>query len=187
MNMPAMKKDQQTQRFIDTSALPQQADNDDHGQAMLINAKGFLDKVFPLARGSHKDVRSYVVYYQHLLAYFEDGSHSGLAEPSQFVALSGHKDDPSSIVLKNNGFHLELTLDRNGINGIEDPAHIDDIQVEIGLLTSIEPNHTLAGAEQQLRISRNWSSLIRGDGATDMARKAFTAKDGEDYRLHGLA
>lgn len=39
----------------------------------LAQAKQFLDRHFPLDTGSHQDVISYVVYYQHLLAFFADG------------------------------------------------------------------------------------------------------------------
>lgn len=35
----------------------------------IANAKQFLDRLFPLNSGSHQDVSSYVVYYQHLLAF----------------------------------------------------------------------------------------------------------------------
>jgi len=41
-----------------------------HQRQILNYSKAFLDKVFPLDQGSHNDVCSYVVYYQHLLAFF---------------------------------------------------------------------------------------------------------------------
>ena len=70
-----------------------------------INAKELLDAQFPLAIGSHQDVTSYVVYYTHLLAFLKDGTQCGLQNPCQFVALTGHKSEPSSVVLKNNDTH----------------------------------------------------------------------------------
>ena len=36
----------------------------------MANAKHFLDNTFPLAKGSHKEGCSYVVYYQQLLMFF---------------------------------------------------------------------------------------------------------------------
>lgn len=53
----------------------------------LAHAKQFLDRHFPLDSGSHQEVISYVVYYQHLLAFFADGSHSGLRQAKQFVEI----------------------------------------------------------------------------------------------------
>ena len=62
----------------------------------IAKAKLFIDRLFPLSSGSHQDVSSYVVYYQHLLAFFADGSHSGLRQPKQFVAFNGTKDFPKN-------------------------------------------------------------------------------------------
>jgi malate synthase len=69
-----------------------------------------LDQRFPLQSGSHKNVKQYVVYFRHLMAFFEDGSHCGLEHPKQFVALSGHKETPEAIVLCEDGLHVELNL-----------------------------------------------------------------------------
>ena len=61
--------------------------NEKRVKELMTYSKSFLDKVFPLEQGSHQDVSSYVIYYKHLLAFFPDGSKSGLAIPNQFVAL----------------------------------------------------------------------------------------------------
>lgn len=103
-----------------------------------IAAKEMLDRRFPLECGSHKDVKNYVVYYHHLLAFFEDGSQSGLKNPSQFVALCGHKCSPDSILLKEAGLHLEIVFDANGVNGRQDRANIQDIQAENNNCTIVE-------------------------------------------------
>ncbi len=134
----------------------------------IANAKQFLDSTFPLATGSHKDVRSYVVYYQQLLMFFADGTHTGLRDSGQFVALNGHKSEPEAILLKNNGTHVELSFDRCGETGIQDQAHIEDIRLE--------------GHEY-------WISLLnielKRDIKSSQASQLFTAKDGEDYLLKG--
>ena len=94
--------------------------NERHVKQVMDYSKGFLDKTFPLAQGSHKDVVCYMVYFQHLLAFFADGSKSGLQNPAQFVALSGHREAPESLVLVNEGRHVELVLTRHGGNGEKD-------------------------------------------------------------------
>lgn len=76
----------------------------------------FLDQHFALQNGSHKDVKQYVVYFRHVMAFFADGSHCGLAQPKQFVAFLGCKESPESIVFKENNIHIELVLNaRNNI------------------------------------------------------------------------
>ncbi|WP_394200440.1 malate synthase [Shewanella waksmanii] len=142
-------------------------------QGAMRYAKQVLDTYFPLSQGSHQDVRSYVVYYNQLLAFLNDGSQSGLAQPKQFVALCGHKCEPSSIVLKNNGFHLEISIDPRGENGSRDSANIEDVQVEAAMMTIVNA--------QQPQGQHSWASLIKGGVAR--GQKHFTAKDGSDYCL----
>lgn len=83
-----------------------------------------LDQHFALQNGSHKDVKQYLVYFCHIMAFFADGSHCGLAQPKQFVAFLGCKESPESIVLKENNVHIELILNnRSGATmHIEFPA-----------------------------------------------------------------
>ncbi|QLE84934.1 malate synthase [Shewanella sp. Scap07] len=141
--------------------------------ASMRYAKQVLDTYFPLSQGSHQDVRSYVVYYNQLLAFFNDGTQSGLAQPKQFVALCGHKCEPSSIVLKNNGFHIEISIDPRGEYGSRDCANIEDVQVEAALMTIVNTD--------QPQGQHSWASLVKGGiGRGD---KQFTAKDGSDYSL----
>ena len=141
-------------------------------QDRTTNAKDFLDAQFPLTEGSHQDVSSYVVYYTHLLAFLKDGSQCGLQNPCQFVALTGHKSEPTSVVLKNNDTHVEICFDRQGQMGTTDQANIEDIQVAIPIKNLPTPY-------------KQWISLIHtGCQPTEGNCKVFTAKDGSDYALH---
>ncbi|WP_416307244.1 malate synthase G [Neptunicella sp. SCSIO 80796] len=178
---------------------PCKTHNAARGQHVIAYAKDFLDQAFPLVNGSHHDVTSYVVYFQHLMAFFPDGSKSGLKQPCQFVALSGHKSEPETILLKNNGLHVEIQFDRNGFNGARDIANIDDILLEAAVSTIIDCEDSVAAvdAEDKIEVYRNWLGLMQGDlqasfdkdGKTCVRRlnrdKLFTAPDGEDYLLHG--
>ncbi|WP_045857536.1 malate synthase G [Teredinibacter purpureus] len=175
--------------------------NPARGNHVIAYAKNCLDEIFPLAHGSHKNVTNYMVYYQHLLAFFPDGTDSGLKNPHQFVALCGHKDNPESILLKNNGLHIEIVFDRNGVNGKHDLAKIEDIIVEAAITTIMDCEDSVAAvdAEDKLAVYRNWLGLMQGDltanfdkgGVTYTRRlnrdKCFTCANGDDYRLPGRA
>lgn len=144
-------------------------------------AKRFLDEQCPLDNGSHLNTTHYVVYYNHLMAFFPDGSHCGLQQPSQFVALCGHKDDPTAILLKkSDGLHIELTFNRCGKTGKCDSAHIDDIQIETQL-SALNNDHA------QPQLKRLWMSFLSGvqHALCDTSGvKQYTAKDGSDYQLN---
>jgi malate synthase len=96
---------------------PRQSENTQVLENSSISSE-VLDKHFALQNGSHKDVEQYVVYFCHIMAFFKDGSHCGLANTKQFVAFSGNKDKPSSLVLKAGSSHIEVSLD-NGAEGVQ--------------------------------------------------------------------
>ncbi|MBU2236878.1 MAG: malate synthase G [Gammaproteobacteria bacterium] len=184
---------------LETAVLHNKGYNPARGEAVISKAKDFLDEVFPLESGSHKDVISYVVYYHHLLAFFQDGSQTGLQQPCQLVAVNGQRSEPEAILLKNNGLHVEIQFDRNGKNGAKDPANINDILIESALSTIIDCEDSVAAvdAEDKIEVYRNWLGLMQGtleasfskDGQTQTRRmnpdRIFTDLDNQEYRLHG--
>ncbi|MFV0574595.1 MAG: malate synthase G [Vibrio sp.] len=173
--------------------------NPARGKQVIEYAKKFLDENFPLKEGSHQNVQSYNVYFHHLLATFPDGSQSGLAQPCQFVASSNPDVEPTSIVLKNNGLHIELIINRKGNIGQNDFAGLDDIQVESALTTIMDFEDSIAAVDSEDKIEayRNWFGLITGSltaqidkgNQTHIRRlncdRTYTHKNGEDYNLHG--
>lgn len=179
MNMPMIKSNQiqpNLNRLIAEEVLTvTQVDVAEHEK--IAKAKQFLDRAFPLNCGSHQNVSSYVVYYQHLLAFFTDGSHSGLRQPKQFVAFNGTKDAPCAIVLQDQGCHVELCFNRNGMIGARDLANLEDVQIQTA--SSMETTEVRSSA------SRHWLSLLHAGmpSANDTQDKQFTAKDGGDYSL----
>ncbi|NLQ18258.1 malate synthase G [Marinomonas sp. M1K-6] len=173
--------------------------NPARGDAVIAKAKEFLDEVFPLESGSHKDVTSYVVYYHHLLAFFKDSHQAGLKQPSQLVAVNGQRSEPEAVLLRNNGLHVEIQFDRNGKNGSKDLANINDILIESALSTIIDCEDSVAAvdAEDKIEVYRNWLGLMQGtleasfdkDGQQQTRRmnpdRLFTDLDNQEYRLHG--
>ncbi|MBJ7552921.1 malate synthase G [Marinomonas spartinae] len=194
--------------FYGTDVIPKNAElgsrqgyNAVRGERVIAKAKGFLDDVFPLESGSHKDVISYMVYYRHLLAFFEDGSQTGLKQPCQLVAVNGQRSEPEAILLRNHGLHVEIQFDRNGLNGAKDKANINDIVIESALSTIIDCEDSVAAvdAEDKIEVYRNWLGLMQGTleatfekgGQTQTRRmnpdRVYTDLEGNEYRLPGRA
>ncbi|OBT09422.1 malate synthase G [Vibrio sp. UCD-FRSSP16_10] len=173
--------------------------NPARGKHVIAYAKDFLDRVFPLDQGSHHDVESYTIYFNSLLAYFPDGTHTGLKRPCQFVGASDPEREPTSILLKNNGLHVEIIINRQGKIGKHDLAHIDDINIESALSTIMDLEDSIAAVDGDDKIDayRNWLGLMTGslhasfekNGLTQIRRlegdKTYTGRSGEDYNLHG--
>lgn len=161
------------------TALTRSEITDQTCQKMTL-AKQYLDEHCPLDQGSHTQVTHYLVYYNHLMAFFADGSHCGLQQPKQFVALCGHRDDPTAILLKKkDDLHIEITFNRRGDTGQIDMANIDDIQMETQLSTV---DNKSGGTE----LKRLWISFLTGIEYSIVRNgqsKAYTAKDGSEYVL----
>lgn len=76
-------------------------------------ASDVLDQHFALQEGSHKDVKQYIVYFNHVMAFFTDGSHCGLENSKQFVGFLGHRETPAAILLKKDNVHVEMIITNN--------------------------------------------------------------------------
>ncbi|WP_261836338.1 malate synthase G [Vibrio ishigakensis] len=173
--------------------------NPARGKRVIEFAKTMLDEIFPLDEGSHHDVESYTVYFENLLAYFPDGSSTGLKNPCQYVACSDPEREPTSIVLKHNGLHVELIINRQGKIGKSDLSHIDDIQVESAASTIMDLEDSIAAvdAEDKVDAYRNWLGLVTGSLSANFEKggvhhirrlegdRTYDGRRGEDYNLHG--
>ncbi|WP_115720383.1 aldolase/citrate lyase/malate synthase family protein [Gallaecimonas mangrovi] len=146
-----------------------------------VKAKQLLDNLFPLEAGSHQDVTSYVIDYHHLLAYFKDGSHSGLKHPCQFVAYEGEKESPCSILFRDgSGGHVDVAFGCHQGSGNVALAFIDDVQLETCTTFT-----QMADQDTPTAGMRHWISLVKGDKPEACVEdKDYTAKNGEDYRLN---
>ena len=171
------------------------------GARVIAHARQFLDDVVPLAAGSHADAASYAVAGGALAVTLGDGSTSGLADPSQLAGYRGAPDAPSSILLVNNGLHIDIVIDRSHPVGRDDAAGIKDIVLEAATTTimDLEDSVSTVDAEDKVLAYRNWLGLIKGD-LTDSFEKGgrrvdramnsdrvYTAPDGGELRLPGIS
>lgn len=98
-------------------------------------ATEFLDHQFPLRDGTHKDVCSYLVYFDHLMAIKTDGSTTSLVTPSQFQDSDGCLDGPTAILLSDGSTHVEIRLCNAPKTKAAAHACIDDIRINTVLAT----------------------------------------------------
>ncbi|NKB29449.1 MAG: malate synthase G [Rhodobacteraceae bacterium] len=120
-------------------------------------AKDFLDRAAPLASGRHADCAGYTVVAGALVP--------PLADPDQFVGFTGDPSSPDSILLLNNGLHIEIDVSRKGSIGATDPAGVNDIRLEaaITVIMDLEDSVACVDAEDKVVAYRNWLGLMRGD------------------------
>lgn len=169
------------------------------GARVIAFARQFLDSSAPLTSGSHKDATSYAVADGALAVTLENGSVSGLADPSKFAGFAGDAAAPSTVLLKNNGLHVEIAIDRSHPVGRDDAAGVKDVVVEAAMTTimDLEDSVSTVDAEDKVVAYRNWLGLLKGD-LTDTFEKGgrlvdralnpdrvYTAPDGSEITLQG--
>ena len=171
------------------------------GARVIAHARQFLDDVVPLAAGSHADAASYAVAAGALAVALGDGSTCGLADPAQLAGYRGVPDAPSSILLVNNGLHIDIVIDRGHPVGRDDAAGIKDIVLEAATTTimDLEDSVSTVDAEDKVLAYRNWLGLLKGDltesfekGGRRVDRvmnsdRVYTALDGGELRLPGIS
>lgn len=169
------------------------------GAKVIAFARGFLDQVVPLAAGSHANVVAYTVDGNRLKAAMQDGSASGLADATKFVGYQGDASHPTSVLLKNNGLHIELRINPNSTIGKQDLAGVADIVVESALSTILDLEDSVAVVDGTDKVAayENWLGILKGTlsetvkkGEKSFQRtlnpdREYIGTDGKTLKLHG--
>lgn len=167
------------------------------GAKVIEFAKNFLDETFPLETGSHADVTSYAIKDGKLVA--KVGDDETTLKDNKLVGLNGSADSPTEIILKNNGLHVIIQIDREHLIGKSDKAGVKDIVLEAAVTTiqDLEDSVAAVDAEEKVEGYRNWLGLMKGDLSETLekngktitrtlnADRTFTDLDGNTQALHG--
>ncbi|WP_219060654.1 malate synthase G [Pseudomonas sp. UMAB-08] len=169
------------------------------GAKVVAFARAFLDEAAPLANGSHVDAKSYRIDGDQLLITLTDGIQTRLKQQEKYVGYQGQALQPTAILLKNNGLHVEIQIDANSTIGRTDAAGVKDLLMEAAVSTIIDCEDSVAAvdADDKVSVYRNWLGLMKGDLTEDLekggktitrrlnADREYTAADGSTLTLHG--
>ncbi len=176
--------------------------NPARGALVITRAAEFLDQSVPLDRASHADVHLYALGRSEdgnvLRAVLANGGNTGLLNPSQFQGHIGD-DEPSAILLRRNGLHIEIQIDHGHAVGAAHPAGVKDVVLESAVTTIQDCEDSVAAvdAEDKCLVYGNWLGLMKGDlqetlqkGGRTLVRRlnadrTYTGADGQPLVLPG--
>ncbi|MEM9256840.1 MAG: malate synthase G [Pseudomonadota bacterium] len=169
------------------------------GDKVIAYARAFLDRHCPLADGNHAEATGYRIADGALQVTLTGDTHAGLADPEQLRGYTGAADAPSCVLLRHNGLHIEIQIDRTSPIGSGDAAGVKDVVLEAALTTIQDCEDSVAAvdAEDKCVAYGNWLGLMRGDledtfrkGDATMTRRLndnrhYSTTDGGTLELSG--
>ncbi|TBR77163.1 MAG: malate synthase G [Burkholderiaceae bacterium] len=148
------------------------------GARVIEFARRVLDQAAPLAGASHGNATGYSVTGGKLVVSLPDGKSTGLVDPVQFVGYQGDAAAPSAVLLKHNGLHIDVRIDRGTEIGRADAAGISDLVLEAALSTILDLEDSIAAvdAQDKLLAYSNWLGILRGTLTEQVSKggKTFT-------------
>ncbi|SVC54288.1 uncharacterized protein METZ01_LOCUS307142, partial [marine metagenome] len=174
--------------------------NPERGNKVIGYVRNLLDKISPLENGTWKEISKIKIEGNNLVLVVKNKNQT-LKNKNQFIGFGGEKENPKSILIKNNGLHLDIIIDANSMIGKEDEANISDVVIESAISTIVDHEDSVAAvdAEDKVKGYRNWLGIMKGTLQTKMekngkqfirklnADRIYTGTDGSDIKLHGRA
>ena len=186
-----------------TDVIPGNLDkayNANRGEKVIDYTRGFLDEIAPLENKSWKEITKIEIEGNNL-CFFIDKKKQNLKNKNQFSGFVGEKNNPRSILLKNNNLHIDIIINPNSEIGKNDKAGISDIIVESAISTIVDNEDSVAAVDSKDKVKcyRNWLGLMKGNLETEVVKNGkkfvrklnpdrnYTAPDGSKIVLHGRA
>ncbi|GIN19324.1 MAG TPA: malate synthase G [Bacillus bacterium] len=169
------------------------------GQKVIDYGRSFLDQIAPLHEGSHHDSVRYTISDGQLTVELRNGKNVKLQDQQKLVGFQGKEDNPSAILLKNNGLHVEIQIDSKDPIGRTDSAGIKDLLIESALSTIMDCEDSVAAvdAEDKVLVYRNWLGLMKGSISSVFEKngktiirvmnedRRYLTTDGTEFSLRG--
>jgi len=189
-----------------TDAIPEEGDykktkayNPKRGDKVIEQGRAFLNQIAPLEKSDWSNVVNLKIEKSNLILEIENKSKTYLKNKEKFVGYNGAKENPNSVLLKNNYLHIEIKIDPEHVIGKNDKAHISDIVIESAISTIMDLEDSVAAvdSEDKIRCYRNWLGIMKGTLQTEMEKngkkiirklnkdKKFLDNKDKEISLHG--
>jgi malate synthase len=148
------------------------------GAKVIAFARNVLDQAATLAGASHADSTGYKISGGKLVVSLKNGDTTVLNDNSQLIGYQGAADAPTSILLKHNGIHLDIQINRETAIGKSDAAGVSDVVMEAALSTILDLEDSVAVVDAQDKVAAysNWLGILKGTLTEEVSKggKSFT-------------
>jgi len=147
------------------------------GDKVIAYARGFLDDAVPLESGSWAEATGLTVNDGALQIALGDKESTTLADPEKFIGYTGELGSPEwSVLLINNGLHIEILIDPESPVGSTDQAGIKDVVLESAVTTIFDFEDSVAAVDADDKVLgyRNWLGLNKGDLSEEVTKEGKT-------------
>jgi malate synthase len=170
------------------------------GAKVIAFARNVLDQAVTLAGASHADAASYTIKEGKLVVKLKSGEETVLNDNAQLIGYQGTAEAPSSILLKHNGIHLDIQINRETVIGKSDAAGVCDVVMEAALSTILDLEDSVAVVDAQDKVVAysNWLGILKGTLTEEVSKggktftrglnpdRVYTAASGKgEVTLHG--
>ena len=174
--------------------------NSKRGSKVISYVREFLDEIAPLSNASWKEILKIKIKNKDV-TFLTSEKEIFLKNKVQFIGFNGEKNEPRSILIKNNNLHIDILIDPDHLIGKSDKAFISDVVMESAVSTIVDNEDSVAAvdAEDKIKCYRNWLGLMKGDLIANIEKNGekffrklnldrnYTSKDGAKITLHGRA
>lgn len=139
------------------------------GARVIARSEEILDQHVGLAEGSYADVVEFRLEEsdggRQLVLQMSAGAVTGLADRSRFAGYQETDGRLSGVLLRHQGLHIEIQLDREHPVGKDHPAGVKDVVIEAAVTTiqDCEDSVSAVDAADKVLVYRNWLGLMKGD------------------------
>ena len=169
------------------------------GKLVIEWVRDFLNRHFPLQSGDHKLAEKYALKGGALKITLSNGRVTQLKFPQQLKGYVGSESTPSSILLINNGLHVEVQIDPSDPVGKNDQAGIKDVILESAVTTiqDCEDSVSCVDNEDKILAYRNWLGLMKGTLEESFTKngkllhrtlnqnRVYTTPEGNEFKISG--
>jgi len=155
------------------------------GAIVVKKSYEILDKFSPLINESFSNIKNIKINNSKLVFESFNNNITTLLISKQFVGYLGKKNNPKEILLKKNGLHIRILIDKKNTSNDLDRSIIKDVMIEsaISVIMDLEDSVAAVDGEDKKIAYSNWFGLINGSLKEKIIKdhKTFTRRLSKNF------